>query len=101
MAMTGEVTLRGRVLAIGGLREKTMAALRSHISTVILPADSVKDLQEIDQTVRAALKFAPVQQVDEVLSQALTGALPLQLDAAPMPAADRPKAVGHTVNLRQ
>ena len=101
MAMTGEVTLRGRVLAIGGLREKTMAALRSHISTVILPADNVKDLQEIDQTVRAALKFAPVQQVDEVLSQALTGALPLQLDAAPMPAADRPKAVGHTVNLRQ
>ena len=101
VAMTGEVTLRGRVMAIGGLREKTMAALRSHISTVILPADNVKDLQEIDQTVRAALKFAPVQQVDEVLSQALTGALPLQLDAAPMPAADRPKAVGHTVNLRQ
>ena len=101
VAMTGEVTLRGRVLAIGGLREKTMAALRSHISTVILPADNVKDLQEIDQTVRAALKFVPVQQVDEVLSQALTGVLPLQLDAAPMPAADRPKAVGHTVNLRQ
>ena len=101
VAMTGEVTLRGRVLAIGGLREKTMAALRSHISTVILPADNVKDLQEIDQTVRAALKFVPAQQVDEVLSQALTGVLHLQLDAAPMPAADRPKAVGHTVNLRQ
>lgn len=101
VAMTGEVTLRGRVLAIGGLREKTMAALRSHISTVVLPADNVKDLQEIDQTVRAALRFVPVQQVDEVLSQALTGVLPLQLDAAPMPAADRPKAVGHTVNLRQ
>ena len=101
VAMTGEVTLRGRVMAIGGLREKTMAALRSHISTVILPADNVKDLQEIDQTVRAALKFVPVQQVDEVLFQVLTGALPLQLDAAPMPAADRPKAVGYTVNLRQ
>ena len=51
IAMTGEVTLRGRVLPIGGLKEKTMAALRSGIKTVILPADNVKDLEEIDQTV--------------------------------------------------
>ena len=71
LAMTGEVTLRGRVLPIGGLKEKTMAALRNGIKTVILPADNVKDLEEIDQTVRAALHFIPVEQVDAVLAQAL------------------------------
>lgn len=73
IAMTGEVTLRGRVLPIGGLREKTMAALRNGISTVIIPAENEKDLEEIDQTVRAALRFIPVQQVDQVLALALTG----------------------------
>ncbi len=71
VAMTGEVTLRGRVLPIGGLREKTMAALRCGIKTVILPAENVKDLEEIDQTVRSALQFVPAEQVDEVLAQAL------------------------------
>lgn len=71
IAMTGEVTLRGRVLAIGGLKEKTMAAKRNGISTVLIPADNVKDLEEIDQTVRAALHFVPVEQVDEVLAEAL------------------------------
>ena len=69
--MTGEVTLRGRVLPIGGLREKTMAAYRNGIKTVILPADNEKDLEEIDQTVRAALRFVPVEQVDAVLAEAL------------------------------
>ena len=69
--MTGEVTLRGRVLPIGGLREKTMAALRNGIKTVIIPADNEKDLEEIDQTVRNALNFIPVQQVDEVLAAVL------------------------------
>ncbi|MCD8376949.1 MAG: endopeptidase La [Oscillospiraceae bacterium] len=71
VAMTGEVTLRGRVLPIGGLREKTMAALRSGIKTVLLPADNGKDLEEIDQTVRAALQFVEAEQVDEVLAEAL------------------------------
>ena len=52
IAMTGEVTLRGRVLPIGGLREKTMAALRNGIQTVIIPADNAKDLDEIDQSTR-------------------------------------------------
>ena len=52
IAMTGEVTLRGRVLPIGGLKEKTMAALRSGITTVLIPKDNVRDLEEIDQTVR-------------------------------------------------
>ena len=71
VAMTGEVTLRGRVLAIGGLREKTMAALRNGIHTVLIPAENEKDLEEIDQTVRAALTFIPVKRVDEVLANAL------------------------------
>jgi ATP-dependent Lon protease len=73
VAMTGEITLRGRVLAIGGLREKTMAALRNGINTVIIPKENEKDLEEIDQTVRSALHFVTVQQVDEVLACALCG----------------------------
>lgn len=71
VAMTGEVTLRGRVLAIGGLREKTMAAYRAGMKTVIIPEDNKKDLEEIDQTVRAALQFVTAEQVDEVLEKAL------------------------------
>ena len=72
IAMTGEVTLRGRVLAIGGLKEKTMAALRNGIGTVLIPKDNVRDLEEIDQTVRAALHFILVEQVDQVLAAALS-----------------------------
>ncbi len=71
LAMTGEVTLRGRVLPIGGLKEKTMAAYRNGIRTVIVPADNVKDLEEIDPTVKAGLRFVPVEQVDQVLAEAL------------------------------
>ena len=71
IAMTGEVTLRGRVLAIGGLKEKTMAALRNGIRTVLIPKDNLRDLEEIDQTVRAALEFVPVETVDQVFSAAL------------------------------
>ncbi len=71
IAMTGEVTLRGRVLPIGGLKEKTMAALRNGIKTVIIPSDNVKDLEEIDQTVRSALQFIAADHVDTVLEQAL------------------------------
>ena len=70
--MTGEVTLRGRVLAIGGLKEKTMAALRNGIGTVLIPKDNIRDLEEIDQTVRAALNFIPVETVDQVFAAALT-----------------------------
>ena len=72
IAMTGEVTLRGRVLAIGGLKEKTMAAYRNGIKTVIIPAENERDLEEIDQTVRAALHFVVVEQADQVLAVALT-----------------------------
>ena len=71
VAMTGEVTLRGRVLPIGGLKEKTMAALRNGIKTVIIPKENEKDLVEIDQTVRKALHFIPAETVDAVFAAAL------------------------------
>lgn len=71
VAMTGEVTLRGRVLPIGGLKEKTMAALRNGVRTVIIPRENEKDLEEIDQTVRKALHFIGVESVDEVFAAAL------------------------------
>ena len=71
LAMTGEVTLRGRVLPIGGLKEKTMAALRYGVETVLIPQDNVRDLEDIDQTVRKALHFIPVRTVDEVLTATL------------------------------
>ena len=73
IAMTGEITLRGRVLPIGGLREKTMAALRSGVKTVIIPRDNLPDLETIDQTVRASLQFVPAEHVDEILDLALMG----------------------------
>ncbi|HAY73955.1 MAG TPA: endopeptidase La, partial [Ruminococcaceae bacterium] len=66
VAMTGEISLRGRVLPIGGLREKTMAAYRMGIKTVIIPQKNVPDLAEIDEKVRAALNFVPVTELDEV-----------------------------------
>lgn len=71
LAMTGEISIRGRVLPIGGLKEKTMAALRNGIRTVIIPKDNEKDLAEIDQNVRKALSFLPVEHVDAVLHYAL------------------------------
>lgn len=67
IAMTGEVTLLGRALPIGGLKEKTMAAYRAGVKTVFIPADNVADLDDIDATVRNALKFVPVQNVLEIL----------------------------------
>lgn len=68
-AMTGEITLRGRVLSIGGLKEKTMAAKRNGLHTVLIPKDNVRDLEDIDQTVRAALRFVPVETVDQVFAE--------------------------------
>ena len=85
VAMTGEISIRGRVLAIGGLKEKTMAALRHGIKTVIIPQDNLKDLEEIDQTVRKALNFVPVRSADTVLETALI--FP-QADAPVVAAAD-------------
>ena len=71
IAMTGEISLRGRVMAIGGLKEKTMAALRAGINTVIIPADNEKDLQDIDPDVRAALNFVTTNHVDKIMNLAL------------------------------
>jgi ATP-dependent Lon protease len=71
VAMTGEITLRGRVLPIGGLREKSMGALRAGIQTVVLPAKNKKDLAEIPKNVKRKLKFIPVTNMDEVLEIAL------------------------------
>ena len=71
IAMTGEISLRGRVLPIGGLKEKTMAALRHGIATVIIPADNEKDLQQIDPIVRSCLNFIVAETIDTVLSNAL------------------------------
>ena len=85
IAMTGEVTLRGRVLAIGGLKEKTMAALRNGIGTVLIPRDNERDLEEIDQTVRAALRFIPVSTVDEVFAAALCPAKASVREEEPLP----------------
>jgi len=72
IAMTGEVTLRGRVLPIGGLKEKLLAALRGGIETVLIPKDNEKDLVEIPANIRKGLKIIPVEHVDEVLRLALT-----------------------------
>ncbi|HEX7872472.1 MAG TPA: endopeptidase La [Sphingobium sp.] len=75
VAMTGEVTLRGRVLPIGGLKEKLLAALRGGIKTVLIPAENEKDLAEIPANVKEGLEIIPVAHVDEVLARALTAPL--------------------------
>ena len=71
LAMTGEVTLRGNVLPIGGLKEKSLAAHRSGITTILFPKNNVKDLEEVPQTVKESIKFIPVENIDEVLNHAL------------------------------
>ena len=75
IAMTGEISLRGRVLAIGGLKEKLLAALRAGIKTVLIPDENEKDLAEIPDNVKDGLKIIPVSTVDEVLAHALTSPL--------------------------
>ncbi len=92
VAMTGEVTLRGRVLPIGGLKEKLLAALRGGIKTVIIPAENEKDLLEIPRNIRDGLTIIPVKHVDEALQIALTESLTAiewteadDLAAQPMP----------------
>jgi ATP-dependent Lon protease len=71
VAMTGEISLRGRILKIGGLKEKTMAALRAGVKTVIIPAENEADLEEIDQTVRSKLNFITTDNIDEILDVVL------------------------------
>lgn len=72
IAMTGEITLRGRVLAIGGLKEKLLAALRSGVKTVLIPKENEKDLTELPENVKAGLEIIPVGHVEQVLTHALT-----------------------------
>ena len=72
VAMTGEITLQGRVLPIGGLKEKSMAAYKNGIKTVLIPAENVPDLAEVDSVVKENVKFIPVKRVDTVLETALT-----------------------------
>jgi ATP-dependent Lon protease len=71
VAMTGEVTLRGRVLGIGGLKEKLLAALRGGLTTVLIPQENVKDLEDIPENVKRDLTLIPVATVDDVLKHAL------------------------------
>ena len=86
LAMTGEITLRGRILPIGGLKEKTMAALRTGVSTVIIPAGNEPDLEEIDQTVRRSLKFVTADHVDAIIDVALNrAAVEQQVNAVSVP----------------
>jgi ATP-dependent Lon protease len=99
IAMTGEVTLRGRVLAIGGLKEKLLAALRGGIKTVLIPEENVKDLAEIPANVKEGLEIIAVSHVDEVLAQALTAPLEAiewseEDDLASQPGAAVPQAAG-------
>jgi len=71
VAMTGEITLRGRVLPIGGLKEKTLAAFRAGIKTVIIPAENEKDIDDLEGVVKENLNIIPVRSMDEVLTIAL------------------------------
>ena len=100
LAMTGEVTLRGRVTAIGGLKEKLLAALRSGLKTVLIPQENVKDLEDIPANVKEALEIIPVSNVDEVLKHALTQPLtPVTWDpeAEPLPRPAPPEDVGGVI----
>lgn len=85
VAMTGEITLRGEVTAIGGLKEKLLAALRGGIKTVLIPEENVKDLQEIPENVKSGLEIIPVKWIDKVLEVAL--------ERKPVPLSDEEAAV--------
>ena len=100
-AMTGEITLRGRVLAIGGLKEKTMAAKRSGLHTVLIPKDNLRDLEEIDQTVRAALRFVPVETVDQVFAEMFVPVNPIVKETAAVPAFSVNREAAGDAALRQ
>ncbi|WP_408734946.1 MULTISPECIES: endopeptidase La [Acidiphilium] len=90
IAMTGEITLRGRVLPIGGLKEKLLAALRAGITTVLIPKDNEKDLAEIPDNVKKSLKIIPVSHVDDVIAQALVRKLePIEWEEPVEPIAPR------------
>jgi ATP-dependent Lon protease len=84
--MTGEITLRGKVLPVGGIKDKVLAAFRAGIDAIVLPAENEKDLDEIPKEVRAAIEFHLVENMDEVIKVAL--------DHAAAPAAKPPEVDG-------
>jgi ATP-dependent Lon protease len=93
VAMTGEITLRGRVLPIGGLKEKLLAAQRGGIKTVLIPEENAKDLVDISDTIKKGLEIIPVSRMDEVIKHALVRPpVPIEWDeataATPKAAAD-------------
>jgi ATP-dependent Lon protease len=91
VAMTGEITLRGRVLPIGGLKEKSLAAFRAGCSTFVLPEANVKDLVDVPEEVKAKMQFVPARTMDEVLKVALLEPPtrePLPRLETPLPAAE-------------
>jgi ATP-dependent Lon protease len=95
IAMTGEITLRGRVTAIGGLKEKLLAALRSGVKTVLIPQENEKDLADVPDNVKSALEIVPVSTADEALKWALVGTLtPVEWDevAEPLPSLMQPSS---------
>ena len=99
VAMTGEITLRGEVTAIGGLKEKLLAALRGDIKTVLIPEENVKDLEEIPDNVKEGLEIIPVRWIDRVLELALVR-LPAPLEAAVSDAAPPPKKRGGATAIK-
>ena len=100
VAMTGEITLRGRVLPIGGLKEKLLAALRAGITTVFIPKENEKDLAEIPDNVKKHLKLIPVADVDEVIAQALARRpVAIEWEEPPEPPVPAPTAQPATASL--
>ncbi len=93
IAMTGEITLRGRVTAIGGLKEKLLAALRSGVKTVLIPQENEKDLEDVPENVKSALEIIPISTADEALKWSLTGTLtPVEWDEVAEPLLPVPPA---------
>src|SRR3546814_9430641 len=108
--MTGEVTLRGRVLPIGGLKEKLLAALRAGIKTVLIPQENEKDLADIPDNVKRKLEIVPVSDCDEVLARALVKELTpiewteseddVQTTRTPQGDGEQPRSEEHTSELQ-
>ncbi len=82
IAMTGEISLHGRVLAIGGLKEKLLAAVRGHLRTVLIPAENLKDLRDVPDEVKEALEIIPVKHIDEVFAQSFVASVEMPMAVA-------------------
>jgi ATP-dependent Lon protease len=98
VAMTGEITLRGRVLPIGGLNEKAAAALRAGVETVLVPRANRKDLEELPASIRERVQVKLVDSMDEVLRVAFRGGVPRRPEAIPLPRVEAPAAAGHVAH---